>query len=162
MICWSFWFWAVIPVDQCLGNFLGTLWSHQSLLRTPSGLMGGVCTVSSCHQDFIFAGRNFSDTSQGGSVVVQCWPKRSSNSVSFLAGVKFLLQDCCINESDFNSEGWLWVYRGLFTLLSQFEEISFPSSESEEISPSFYLPRISLSSFWYALSLLESYVSALV
>lgn len=38
-ICWSFWFWCTIPVNESLRNFLGTLWSWQSFLHYPSRLM---------------------------------------------------------------------------------------------------------------------------
>ena len=51
----------------------------------------------------------------------------------------FLIQK---GDLEFTEARWLFF--------CSFEEISFPSSKSAEISPSLYLPRISLSFFLYA------------
>lgn len=156
-VCWSFWFWSGIPVHKSLRNFMGT-----PAAPLPPGSDGRClpCYLLSSGLYFWVGGAvNFSDTSQDHSVIAQCWLKHPANSVSFRVCRKVLhwnlMKLVLIQMDDFEFMGAHWFF---FSGLKKCPLLQMNHRN-------FHLLSISqefLSSFWYAQSILEYCISALM
>lgn len=160
VVCWSFWFWSGIPVDKSLRNFMGTPAVPHSLQADgrcllchllssgPYFCIGGAVTTSLIPLRITTSLHN-----AGWSIQLTLFPFESvwRSWIRTVGLIKLVL----IQKDDFEFMGAHWFFFcGLKTCpLLQMNHRNF---HLLSIAQGF------LSSLWYALSILEFYISALV